>query len=78
MGAVFKADLRSDVTHMVVGSVTTPKYQVFCRHRVCLTFKFAAQNRFDLKIMDLNWIKDAYEKWIQGEDVDLPEVCISL
>jgi len=28
MGAVFKPDLRSDVTHMVVGSVLTPKYQV--------------------------------------------------
>ena len=28
MGAVFKADLRSDVTHMVVGNVSTPKYQV--------------------------------------------------
>lgn len=28
MGAVFKADLRSDVTHMVVGNVNTPKYVV--------------------------------------------------
>ena len=28
MGAVFKPDLRSDVTHMVVGNVSTPKYQV--------------------------------------------------
>ena len=28
MGAVFKADLRSDVTHLIVGNVDTPKYQV--------------------------------------------------
>ena len=28
MGAISKADLRSDVTHMVVGNVNTPKYQV--------------------------------------------------
>jgi hypothetical protein len=28
MGAVYKADLRSDVTHMIVGNVETPKYQV--------------------------------------------------
>jgi len=28
MGAVYKPDLRSDVTHMVVGNVNTPKYVV--------------------------------------------------
>jgi DNA replication regulator DPB11 len=76
MGAVFKADLRSDVTHMIVGDVNTPKYQVVARlHRPhSLNSQYAAQNRFDLKIMDLNWINEAYEKWIQGEDVNLEEV----
>jgi len=62
MGAIFKADLRSDVTHLVVGNVNTPKYQ------------YAAQNRLDLKIMDVNWVKDAFNKWIQGEDVNLDKV----
>jgi DNA replication regulator DPB11 len=62
MGAIFKADLRSDVTHLVVGNVNTPKYQ------------YAAQNRFDLKIMDLNWVKDAFEKWVEGEDVNFDAV----
>jgi DNA replication regulator DPB11 len=33
MGAVFKADLRSDVTHLVVGNVNTPKYQVRAQSR---------------------------------------------
>lgn len=28
MGATFKADLRSDVTHLIVGNVNTPKYEV--------------------------------------------------
>lgn len=33
MGAVFKADLRSDVTHLAVGNVNTPKYQVRARSK---------------------------------------------
>jgi hypothetical protein len=24
--------------------------------------------------MDLNWIKNAYDKWIQGEDLNFQEV----
>jgi len=36
--------------------------------------KYVARNRFDLKIMDLNWIKEAHEKWIHGEDIDFEEV----
>jgi hypothetical protein len=24
--------------------------------------------------MDLSWVKEAYEKWIQGEDVNLEQV----
>jgi hypothetical protein len=28
MGAIYKADLRSDVSHMIVGDTNTPKYQV--------------------------------------------------
>jgi twin BRCT domain len=28
MGAIYIPDLRSDVTHMIVGDVNTPKYQV--------------------------------------------------
>jgi hypothetical protein len=39
--------------------------------------QFAARNRFDLKIMDLKWIEAAYEKWIQGEDVNFEEVGIT-
>lgn len=31
MGAAFKADLRSDVTHLIVGNVNTPKYEVWLR-----------------------------------------------
>lgn len=76
MGAVFKADLRSDVTHMVVGNVNTPKYMVrsISLFPCWLIRQFAAQNRFDLKIMDLKWIEEAYQKWIQGEDIDFEEV----
>lgn len=28
--------------------------------------------------MDLTWIKEAYEKWIQGEDVNFDDVILSL
>jgi hypothetical protein len=26
--------------------------------------------------MNPNWVKDAYERWIQGEDIDMEEVII--
>ena len=35
--------------------------------------QFAAQRRFDLKIMDMNWVTQAYDKWIQGEDVNFEQ-----
>jgi hypothetical protein len=75
MGAIFKPDLRSDVTHLIVGNVNTPKYLVLSVV-VASDVQYASQNRFDLKIMDVSWVNAAYDKWIQGEDVDFEEVCL--
>lgn len=59
MGAVHKLDLTSDVTHLIVGNITTPKY------------RYVASDRPDIKVLQPTWIDAVRESWMQGGDVDV-------
>ncbi|KAI9715813.1 MAG: hypothetical protein M1828_000718 [Chrysothrix sp. TS-e1954] len=59
MGAIHKLDLTSDVTHLIVGSIDTPKY------------KYVAKERADIKALKPEWIDAVLEKWREGGDVDV-------
>ena len=59
MGALHKLDLTSDVTHLVVGSITTPKY------------RYVAKDRPDIKVLHPRWIEAVREFWLEGGDVDV-------
>ena len=59
MGAVHKLDLTADVTHLAVGSITTPKYQ------------YVAKDRPDIKVLDPAWIEAVRDAWMEGGEVDV-------
>ena len=59
MGAVHKYDLTSDVTHLIVGNLDTPKY------------KFVARERFDIKCVLPSWIEAVRESWMAGGDTNV-------
>ena len=59
MGAVHKYDLTSDVTHLIVGDINTPKYQ------------FVAQKRPDVKCLLPEWIEALRQSWITGDRTDV-------
>lgn len=59
MGAVHKLDLTSDVTHLIVGDSSTPKY------------KYVARERPDVKILTPGWIEAVRQLWIHFQDIDL-------
>jgi len=59
MGAVHKYDLTSDVTHLVVGSVTTTKYQ------------YVANERPDVKVVLPSFIEAVRVSWLEGEEPDV-------
>lgn len=59
MGASHKLDLTSDVTHLLVGEICTPKY------------KFVARNRPDVTVMKPEWIQAVRQSWMEGEDTDI-------
>ncbi|KAG8530480.1 uncharacterized protein KY384_004983 [Bacidia gigantensis] len=59
MGAIHKYDLTSDVTHLVVGDIDTPKY------------KFVAKERPDVKCLLPSWIEAVRESWIAGGETDV-------
>lgn len=62
MGASHKLDLTSDVTHLIVGNIDTPKY------------KFTAKERSDVKVFDPDWLHAVREVWLEGGEVDLVEL----
>ncbi|KAI5367731.1 Putative BRCT domain-containing protein [Septoria linicola] len=62
MGAVHKLDLTSDVTHLLVGCINTPKY------------KYVAKERPDIKVLSTEFIVQAREAWIAGEQVDVKKL----
>ena len=59
MGAVHKYDLTSDVTHLIVGEIDTPKY------------RFVAKERLDVKCLLPSWVEAVRHSWIEGEDIDV-------
>lgn len=59
MGAIHKLDLTSDVTHLIVGDSSTPKY------------KYVARERPDVKVLTPDWIEAVRQRWIHDEDFDL-------
>lgn len=59
MGATHKFDLTTDVTHLIVGEVNTPKY------------KFVARERADVAVLKPEWIEAVRQAWMQGGDTDI-------
>lgn len=59
MGATHKFDLTSDVTHLLVGDINTPKY------------KFVARERADVTVLKPEWVETVRQSWMQGEDTDI-------
>lgn len=59
MGAEHKFDLTSDVTHLLIGAIDTPKY------------RYVAKERPDVKVLKPDWVDAVREQWLLGEDVDV-------
>jgi len=59
MGAVHKLDLTSDVTHLIVGNIDTPKY------------KYTAKERQDIKVLHPAWLEAVRDSWITGGETDV-------
>lgn len=60
MGATHKLDLTSDVTHLLAGSINTPK------------LRYVAKDRPDIAVLQPEWIEAVRQAWIEGkEDWDL-------
>ena len=59
MGAVHKLDLTSDVTHLIVGELDTPKY------------KFVAKEREDVKCLLPSWVEAVRLSWMEGGATDV-------
>ena len=62
MGATHKLDLTADVTHLIVGSITTPKY------------RYVAKDRPDIQVLKPSWIDAVRELWMEGFDVDVKDL----
>ncbi|KAL9612377.1 MAG: hypothetical protein Q9167_003017 [Letrouitia subvulpina] len=62
MGAQHKLDLTSDVTHLIVGDVDTPKY------------RFVAKERPDVKCLLPGWIEALRESWLEGGKTNVVEL----
>ncbi|OAT13047.1 BRCT domain-containing protein [Blastomyces gilchristii SLH14081] len=62
MGAVHKFDLTSDVTHLIVGELNTPKY------------RYVAKERADIKVLKAEWVEAVRSSWVLGGDTNLQEL----
>lgn len=62
MGAIHKYDLTSDVTHLIVGSIDTPKY------------KYVAKERPDVKVVTPAWVEAVRTSWMEGGDTDVEKL----
>ena len=59
MGASSKLDLTSDVTHLIVGDLDTPKY------------KYVAKERPDVKCLLSDWVYAVRQAWMDGGELDV-------
>lgn len=62
MGAIHKLDLTSDVTHLIVGSIDTPKY------------RYVAKDRPDICALSPTFIDAVRESWMEGGNVDVEAI----
>ena len=62
MGALHKFDLTSDVTHLIVGDIDTPKY------------KFVARERLDVKCVLAGWLEAVREAWMTENEVKVEDL----
>ncbi|KAK6512173.1 hypothetical protein TWF481_001064 [Arthrobotrys musiformis] len=62
LGAVWKQDLTSDATHLIVGDVTTQKY------------RYVAKQRPDVKPMRISFIEKAHEAWVATKSIPVHEL----
>ncbi|EER38764.1 BRCT domain-containing protein [Histoplasma capsulatum H143] len=62
MGAVHKFDLTSDVTHLIVGELNTPKY------------RYVAKERADIKVLKAEWVEAVRSSWVLGGDTNLQQL----
>lgn len=56
MGAFHRLDLTTDVTHLIVGQLDTPKY------------KHVAKERPDIKVLMPEWVEALRDAWRSGKD----------
>lgn len=61
MGAIHKQDLTADVTHLIVGSIATPKYRYVAKHRP------------DIAVLRAEWIDAVKAVWMNGDDEEDPD-----
>lgn len=59
MGAEHKYDLTSDVTHLIIGSVATNKYQ------------YVAKERPDVKVLLPSFVEAVREAWLVDAEPDV-------
>ena len=59
MGAEHKYDLTSDVTHLIIGSVASNKYQ------------YVAKERPDVKVLLPSFVEAVREAWLVGTEPDV-------
>lgn len=62
LGAVWKQDLTSDATHLIVGDVNTPKY------------RYVAKQRPDVKPMRISFIEKAHEAWVATKSIPVHDL----
>ena len=62
MGAQHTLDLTSDVTHLLVGSISTPKYN------------YVAKERPDIKVVSSEWVEAVRQSWMAGGETDVEDL----
>ncbi|KAL5504090.1 DPB11 [Sanghuangporus vaninii] len=62
LGAHTSSDLTDRVTHLICESPGTPKYNYCVEHGI--------------PILQTSWISDIYEKWINGESIDVEKIAV--
>lgn len=62
MGAVYKADLTTEVTHLMVGDHQTAKY------------RYVARERGDVRPMSCEWIEVVRELWMHDKHLDIEQL----
>ena len=62
MGAGHTYDLTSDVTHLIIGSIDTPKY------------RFVAKARPDVKVLLPSFIEAVRQSWMAGGETNVAKL----